>query len=103
MAKEVGILSADKVAKIALDELNEDPTRVETDIQAIKDWAAKQPHLQNIRLDDKYILYFLRGCKFSIERTKEKLDFFNSVRANCPEWFDNWDKIDASLDLLKRG
>lgn len=74
-----------------------------SDIQAIKDWLVKQPHLQNIRNDDKFIQFFLRGCKYSIERTKEKLDFFNSVRSALPEWFDDWDKIDGSIAILKAG
>lgn len=37
-----------ELAKKAKDELFEDPKRTPQDIQAIKDWIAKQPHL-NIR------------------------------------------------------
>ena len=38
---------------------------------------------------------FLRGCKFSLERSKEKLDNFHLVKGALPEWFDrllrvNW-------------
>ena len=54
-------------------------------------------------LDDRFIQFFLRGCKYSIERTKEKLDCFYSVRSALPEWFDDWDKIDDVLDLIKSG
>ena len=49
VAQEVGILSADALAKIAKEEINEDPDRLAADLKAIKDWLAKQPHLQNIR------------------------------------------------------
>ena len=31
--------------------------------------------------DDAKLLQFLRGCKFSLERTKEKLDLYNSCRS----------------------
>ena len=31
---------------------------------------------------------FLRGCKFSLERSKEKLDNFHLVKGALPEWFD---------------
>ena len=49
-------------------------------------------------------MYFLRGCKFSLERTKEKLDFFYSIKANCPEWFDNWDiDEDRVQGMVKQG
>ena len=55
-------------------------------------------------LDDKLLLYFLRGCKFSLERTKEKLDFFYSIKANCPEWFDNWNvDDDRVLGMVRQG
>jgi len=103
VAEEVGVLSDAELAKIAKDEVNEDPERLAEDLQAVKDWLEKQPHLQNVRKDDRFIQFFLRGCKYSIERTKEKLDCFYSVRSALPEWFDDWDKIDDVLDLIKSG
>lgn len=103
VAKEVGVLSNAELAKIAKDEVNEEPERLAEDLQAVKDWLEKQPHLQNVRKDDRFIQFFLRGCKYSIERTKEKLDFFYSVRSALPEWFDDWDKINGVLDLIKSG
>ena len=35
---------------------------------------------------------FLRGCKFSLERSKEKLDNFHLVKGALPEWFDRSEK-----------
>ena len=43
------------------------------------------------RIDDAHLLKFLRGCKFSLERSKEKLDLYNACRSNVPQWFGNWD------------
>jgi len=55
-------------------------------------------------LDDDYLLVFLRGCKFSLERTKEKLDMYFSCKTACPEWYDNWDvKSDLVQYLLDTG
>lgn len=124
MATEVGVLPQEELAAIAKTELNEEPGRLATDLEAIKEWISKQSHLQNIStgmrnlvhicryrsqlyvqsiLDDNLLTFFLRGCKFSLERTKEKLDFFYSVRSALPEWFNNWDKIDGALDVLESG
>ncbi|XP_049708171.2 alpha-tocopherol transfer protein-like [Helicoverpa armigera] len=74
------------LAEKARAELNEDPARLEADLQHIKDWLAKQPHI-NARTDDQWLVAFLRGCKFSLERTKEKLDLYYSVRTTAPELF----------------
>ena len=47
---------------------------------------------------------YLRGCKFSLERTKEKIDMYNTCRAACPEWFGNMDPEDPVVqELLKKG
>ena len=42
--------------------------------------------------DDAKLLQFLRGCKFSLERTKEKLDLYNSCR---------W-KVTLSLSIVEK-
>ncbi|XP_028043362.1 alpha-tocopherol transfer protein-like [Bombyx mandarina] len=75
-----------ELAEKARKELNEDPSRINSDIQHLKDWLSKQPHLR-ARTDDQWLLSFLRGCKFSLERTKEKLDLYYSVRTTAPELF----------------
>jgi len=60
-------------------------------MENIREWLTKSPHLQPIQQDDMMLKTFLRGCKYSLERTKEKLDNFHSIKGNVPEWFDNWD------------
>ncbi|KPJ11749.1 Clavesin-2 [Papilio machaon] len=78
-------LSAELAEKACL-ELNEDPSRVSDAIQHMKDWLVKQPHLR-ARTDDQWLLAFLRGCKFSLERTKEKIDLYYAVRNTAPEFY----------------
>ncbi|CAH2104808.1 unnamed protein product [Euphydryas editha] len=75
-----------ELAKKAQDELNEDPNRIQSDVQHIKTWLSKQPHLR-ARQDDQWLVAFLRGCKYSLERTKEKLDLYYSLRSLAPELF----------------
>lgn len=41
--------------------------------------------------DDQFLVAFLRGCKFSLERAKEKVDMFYTIRGAIPEFFSNRD------------
>nr|ATY51904.1 CTD6 [Heliconius melpomene] len=83
-------------------ELNEDPQRIASDVQHIKDWLAKQPHLR-ARSDDQWIVGFLRGCKYSLERTKEKLDLYYSMRGLAPELFSAKPSNPMSKEIMNIG
>jgi len=100
----LNVWSDEDLAKAAKDNLGEDKARLQDDIKALKSWIKKSPHLHSIRQDDDYLTMFLRGCKFSLERTKEKLDFHHTVRGSLPTWFDNWDPRQQNLQtILKTG
>ncbi|XP_073996332.1 alpha-tocopherol transfer protein-like [Rhodnius prolixus] len=71
-------------------ELNEDVSTREKDLEHIKEWLKRQPHLPPFE-DDGRIMTFLRGCKFSLEKTKRKLDMYFTMRAAVPEFFSNRD------------
>jgi len=94
---------SEELQKKAEEELGEVPSRRAQDIQAIRDWLKKQPHI-NCPTDDWTILRFLRGCKFSLERTKEKMDMFYTCKAACPEWYKNRDPRDPKMrEILEMG
>merc|ERR1719187_706632 len=85
-------------------DLGEDPVRVAQDLEIIKTRISKSPHLHSIKQNDEFLKMFLRGCKFSLEKTKEKLDFHHTVRGSLPTWFDNWDPRQQQLQtILKTG
>lgn len=89
--------------KLANGDLNEVPKRTKEDIENIKTWVLQQSYLR-ARIDDQWIVSFLRGCKFSIQRTKEKFDLFYTMRTLLPEFFKNRDPLQADIqDVLKRG
>ncbi|CAG0895718.1 unnamed protein product [Cyprideis torosa] len=88
------------IQEIALKELNEVPERRGDDIQAIREWLKKEPHLQTVPTDDATILRFLRGCKFSLQRTKEKLDAFYTMKTVLPEFFNNRDPKQKGIQQL---
>ncbi|KAH8257564.1 hypothetical protein KR038_011434, partial [Drosophila bunnanda] len=85
MAPQIRPLTPE-LQKAAVDQLKEDPARLEADLQAFKTWIEQQPHL-NPRMDDQFLVAFLRGCKFSLERAKSKLDKFYTLRTKYPEYF----------------
>ncbi|XP_041971721.1 alpha-tocopherol transfer protein-like isoform X2 [Aricia agestis] len=72
------------------DELNEKPENNERDLQHIKEWLKQEPHLPD-ECDDQRIMTFLRGCKFSLEKCKRKLDMYYTMRTAVPEFFENRD------------
>ncbi|XP_053684678.1 alpha-tocopherol transfer protein-like [Sabethes cyaneus] len=89
-------LLSPELAEKARTELNEVPARIPEDIAVLKAWLAKQPHL-NPRCDDQFLVGFLRGCKYSLEKTKEKLDTYYTVKSAIPEFFDNRDPADGKI------
>ncbi|XP_013105429.2 alpha-tocopherol transfer protein-like isoform X1 [Stomoxys calcitrans] len=78
-------LSAE-LQKIANEELGEVPHRISEDLMVLKDWIALQPYLR-ARTDDQFLIQFLRGCKYSLEKAKNKIDKFYALKSKCPELF----------------
>ncbi|XP_060527195.1 alpha-tocopherol transfer protein-like [Cylas formicarius] len=65
-------------------------TENENDLQIIKEWLAKEPHLpQNI--NDKLLQRFLYTCNHSVERAKHLIDLFYTIRSQSPEIFADRD------------
>lgn len=73
------------------------------DIETIRDWLTKQPHLPE-KVDDIIIERFLLACRGSLERTKTVMDLFFRLRAEAPEFFTNRDPrqpcVQATLKTL---
>lgn len=80
--------------KIAQLELGEIPERIPTDLENFKQWIGQQPHLRTCQ-DDQFLIQFLRGCKYSQERAKEKLDRYYSLMTKYPGIFSVTDVDDA--------
>ncbi|XP_065073961.1 alpha-tocopherol transfer protein-like isoform X1 [Ochlerotatus camptorhynchus] len=83
--------SGELSAKIK-EELREpaNPADIDRDIGIIREWLGKQPHLPK-DMDDARLRTFLRGCKFSLERVKQKLDMYYTMRNAVPEFFTERD------------
>jgi hypothetical protein len=81
------------LSKLAQSELLETPDKIDSGLASIREWLQKQPHLM-ARTDDQFLVAFLRCCKFSVERVKEKLEFYYSARAAVPGLVQNADPLD---------
>jgi hypothetical protein len=87
---------SDELQKVACTELNEVPNRLQDDVLAIRLWLSQNPSMKS-RDNDQFLVGFLRGCKFSLEKTKRKLEMFYTARSQTPEFFKNRDVNDKTL------
>lgn len=95
-------LSTDLKLK-AMSELNETEDRIQSDLVVLKDWLGKCGYI-NSRTEDQFLVGFLRGSKFSIERAKEKLDMYYSSRFVAPEIYPKNKTTNPKIfDVLKQG
>lgn len=97
----------EETLKVAKDELNEDPSQRASQIQTLRDWLVKQPHLTS-RTDDEFLLRFLRVAKFSQLKAQERIENFWTVRTSptngIPEWFSGLDPLlEKNQKLLDMG
>ncbi|GAB0099041.1 alpha-tocopherol transfer protein-like [Sergentomyia squamirostris] len=92
-----------ELARVAREELNEVPERIPEDLQAFREWIRKQPHLR-ARTDDQFLVGFLRGCKWSLERAKEKIDCYYTARTIVHEVMSPRDpQLERNLEVLRLG
>ena len=92
-----------ELAEKASIELNEKTENISEDLQALKLWISKSPHLR-ARTDDQFLVGFLRACKYSLERAKEKLDMFYTIRTVLPDIIQNRSLSNPKIDaMLKMG
>merc|ERR1711892_573703 len=102
--KQLNAWSKEELLNAAEEEFGETPKLLKSSLADVKSWLAKSPHLHSICQDDQFLTTFLGGCKYSLERTKEKLDNFHAVKSCTPEWFDNWDPLDPAVqEILNTG
>ncbi|XP_073846855.1 alpha-tocopherol transfer protein-like [Musca autumnalis] len=93
--RNISILS-EELQKIANEELGEVPTRIAEDLATLRLWLEHQPHIK-YRDDDQFLLQFLRGSKYSMEKAKTKLDLYYSLKSRYPEMLNLCDVDDVKF------
>ncbi|GFG36891.1 hypothetical protein Cfor_08697 [Coptotermes formosanus] len=74
------------------------------DIEYLRDWMSKQPHLPTGITDEQLIL-FLHCCQYSLEACKQTIEAYYTIRTHAPEMFGNRDprrkEIQQTLSILE--
>jgi hypothetical protein len=92
-----------ELQKLAHEQLFEEPEKIAEYVEALRVWLKKSPHLRS-RSDDQFLVTFLRCCKYSLERTKHKIDMFYTLRTHMPELMQDRDPEKLRLsDIMKTG
>lgn len=73
------------------EELKRNPELKMSDLQILKEWIDKQPHLPKIEM--VYLVMFLHCNYYRMEPTKKTIDNFFSIRTHFPEVFSNRDPV----------
>ena len=89
-----------ELAEIAHNDLNEVKSRIHDDLFALRSWLEKQPHLR-ARLDDQFLIAFLRYCKYSLENTKKRIDYFYTYKTNAKELIKSYRIDDKIWDIAQ--
>lgn len=92
-----------ELARKAQLELNEVPERMQEYMDALKLWLLQQPYLR-ARLDDQFLVTYLRGSKYNLEHAKKKIQQHYKIRSTLPEIFLNRDPLhEISLEIIRSG
>lgn len=84
-------------------DFGESHERIESDLQTLKTWISQLNDMK-IRTDDQFLVGFLRSSKYSIERTKDKLETYYRRKLVAPEVFPAGKAKDPKiLDILRLG
>ncbi|XP_076242497.1 alpha-tocopherol transfer protein-like [Calliopsis andreniformis] len=73
------------------DEQKKNPDLKEEDMQMLREWYKKQPHLPKIT--DSELALFLHSNYYRLEPTKATIETYYTVRTHVPEFFANRDPL----------
>ncbi|KAI8130770.1 hypothetical protein FF38_05007 [Lucilia cuprina] len=95
--------NSNKISPFEYTNSNNDPEKVHQKVQMLYQWLTDNPNI-NACTDFDNLSFFLRSCKFDVDRTKRKLKCFYQMRAERTEWFSNRDPFLKEIqELLELG
>ncbi|XP_037043443.1 alpha-tocopherol transfer protein-like [Bradysia coprophila] len=84
---------SERVQKVAKKELREDKSARDQCLQQMRDWLSKNEDVEDVRIDDVFLLRFLRTKKFSVPMAQQLLLKYLNLKKNLP-------KMASELDFL---
>ncbi|KAJ1528056.1 hypothetical protein ONE63_007975 [Megalurothrips usitatus] len=77
---------------------------IESEVDAMRQWLSKQPHLPADTISDGLLRRFLHSCDHSVERAKAVLELNCTLRSQAPEFFSRrdplQDEVQAAFDVV---
>lgn len=73
----------------AEEEFKKNPEIKKSDIQMLREWCEKQPHLPKV--SDTDLILFLHSNYYMMEPTKTNIETYFTLRTHLPEFFTNRD------------
>lgn len=70
-------------------------------IEALREWAEKNPRITKLRLDSNFLLRFLRARKFSLPMVKETLERYLVLRWYVHEGIQVFQNLDVRHPVMQ--
>lgn len=77
-------------------ELGEIQERIPNDLQNLKTLLKQEPHL-NARLDDQFLIQYLRRCKYNVQKAKKRIHLYYTLKTKFPEFSNVTDVNDPKF------
>lgn len=100
---EITLRELDPVLQeLARTNCNENPDTAVEQIEVIQEWIRKSPHLKASN-NPQFILAFLRRCKFSLEKTKKRIDNYYAIKNIFQEVLCERELSDELIEFYRTG
>ena len=80
VSNNVNQLSDEELYNDSVNVFREDNDKIQEDVESLQRWIQDTGHMKTTRHDEVFLRFFLRGCNYSLEDTKTKLDLYFTAR-----------------------
>lgn len=95
---------SESLLKVAKRELREDKCTRDQSLDQFRNWLSKNEDVLNVRMDDHFLLRFLRAKKFSVPMAEQTLLKYLNLKRTFPHMSAQLDFLDPRLnDIISSG